>query len=307
MKLVAVVIAVTREVSGWGQDGHRIVADIAHHLLNDPVKKVIEDLIPGETMVSVSTWADEADHTAGYAWSKCMHYIDSGAGMCSVNVGSDCSNGCCVVAAVANYTARIHDVRLPQADRTEALKFLVHLVGDSSQPLHAGHKDNQGGNAIKVYTAFAKDGTDANTDDGHSETNLHSVWDSVMLEEYLKEESILFSQFSTKIMGKIKNNHYSSTKQQWESACVGSDSASSCPLASAEESAALACEMAYVNEDHRDIQSGDKLSRTYYSSRMEVVEERLASAGVRLAAILNRVLLSDNAMLTSLLPEIEFI
>jgi len=63
-------------------------------------------------------------------------------------------------------------VRDPNASREEkalALKFIVHIVGDVHQPLHAGNGEDRGGNDVKVRW-FGE------------ETNLHSVWDSKLIE-----------------------------------------------------------------------------------------------------------------------------
>lgn len=65
--------------------------------------------------------------------------------------------------------AVLNDRAKPLAERAGALKFVVHLVGDVHQPLHTGRAEDQGGNRIKV-TFRGK------------ETNLHSLWDSGLLD-----------------------------------------------------------------------------------------------------------------------------
>ena len=60
-----------------------------------------------------------------------------------------------------------------------ALSFLVHLVGDSHQPFHAGRSEDRGGNLIKV-SFFGK------------ETNLHSTWDTHLIEN----ENLSFTEFA---------------------------------------------------------------------------------------------------------------
>lgn len=54
------------------------------------------------------------------------------------------------------------------ADKLEALKHIVHLVGDIHQPLHAAFADDRGGNTYQVQ-AFGRG------------TNLHALWDTGLL------------------------------------------------------------------------------------------------------------------------------
>ena len=56
----------------------------------------------------------------------------------------------------------------PDAERAQALKFLVHFVGDAHQPLHAGYARDRGGNTFQLQV------------DGRG-TNLHALWDSGLL------------------------------------------------------------------------------------------------------------------------------
>ena len=68
---------------------------------------------------------------------------------------------------------------LPSAERTEALKFLIHFVGDIHQPLHVSHARDRGGNDIKVEFF-------------HDRTNLHRMWDSGLIRR-TKYESVAMS------------------------------------------------------------------------------------------------------------------
>ena len=73
--------------------------------------------------------------------------------------------------------ARESDVlrsRAPDWQRLMALKYLVHLVGDVHQPLHAGFLDDRGGNSYHLQRFMA-------------ESNLHAVWDSGLI-KYLNQD-----------------------------------------------------------------------------------------------------------------------
>jgi hypothetical protein len=85
---------------------------------------------------------------------------------CNLDYHNDCpSKGGCVISAITNQTNILHqclshnDVSKVCAD---ALKFLVHFIGDITQPLHCSNK-SRGGNDIEVHF-------------GNRRRNLHSVW-----------------------------------------------------------------------------------------------------------------------------------
>lgn len=297
---IAVFIALLEAtVLAWGPDGHRIVAAVAEALLTRNSKNQINKLIPGQSLVDIANWADQADHTPEYAWSKCMHFVDSDHGACAVDIQSSCGgpHGCCVINAIANYTERLGNADLSTDMRVEALKFLVHFTGDAAQPLHAGSKQDRGGNEIHVKPEFKQTERELDT---HSETNLHSVWDTTIIEEFMREKSFTFTDFAKRILDSITTNPKS---EIWTKECdITSRNAFECPLESAEESASLACEFAYVNAEGTEIRTGDILDREYYLTRVPVVEDRLASAGVRLGSILNSVFHEPSL---AQLPELE--
>ena len=283
-------LSLVHKCQGWGRDGHEIVAAIAQELVDPVVRKgVAAILAEGETMVSTANWADEVGHTAPYSWSKCMHYVDSSGGRCSIDPEADCGT-CCVIKAIGNYTARLGDPNLSVHDRGEALKFLVHFAGDVAQPLHAGHKEDMGGNLIHVHPHFAPEVGQTpylpglwNVDTEVGQTpNLHGVWDSLILDTFLRESGETNDAFVKKVVANLEVEKVS----QWASACFRGGA--ECASTASEESSELACSMAYTTEDGRTIADNDALSREYFQTRMSVVEERLASAGVRLAVLLNQ-------------------
>jgi hypothetical protein len=96
----------------------------------------------------------------------------------------DCPDGQCVVAAIE----RQRQVLMSSAsdvDRLKALKYVVHFVADVHQPLHAGFADDKGGNAYQVQ-AFGRG------------TNLHTLWDTKLIENWPGGESALLSALESK-------------------------------------------------------------------------------------------------------------
>lgn len=262
-------------VSGysWGPDGHRIVADIAERLLLPTTRESVSRMLSGSSMSEVANWADEIDHKPEFAWTKCMHYIDASIGRCSVDLNTDCAKGCCVVKAIANYTDQIMRSSLPE----DALKFLIHFMGDVHQPLHAGHREDKGGNMIEVSLEFF------NSD--HKKENLHEIWDSALIKRYLADFDHSWKSYADNISGQIQSGVYVDEA----GTCSHYQGGEDCPLSAAVESASLACEYAYIDELAHEIKSGDRLSHVYFETRIKVVEKRLALAGIRLSEILNEI------------------
>lgn len=164
--LIAVLIPATS--FGWGRDGHRIIGHIAEQFLSTNARAAVRDLLGDESLADVSTWADEVRGSPAYRWTAPLHYVNSPPGSDGYDAQRDCADGCCVVGAIEHYADVLRDSQAPRPVRIEALKFLVHFVGDVHQPLHAGYGVDRGGNDVKVF--FFGDNT-----------NLHSLWDSGLI------------------------------------------------------------------------------------------------------------------------------
>lgn len=113
-------------------------------------------------LANIASWADSYRATTEGAWSAPLHFIDAEDNpptSCSVDFDRDCGSSGCSVSAITNYTQRVGDGRLSAANVNQALKFLVHFVGDITQPLH-DEAYEVGGNDIDVtyqgMWAFAK-------------------------------------------------------------------------------------------------------------------------------------------------------
>jgi len=81
----------------------------------------------------------------------------------------DCPNGACVVAKIEQFERVLADRQASERERLEALKYLVHFIGDMHQPLHASNNHDRGGNDVTVTFVGRQ-------------TNLHAVWDSGIIE-----------------------------------------------------------------------------------------------------------------------------
>jgi hypothetical protein len=154
------------QAGAWGPAGHRIVADLAQRQLRPSALAEAQRLLAGEaepTLAGVSSWADELREADRGNASVRWHYINF-HGECAYVPARDCADGNCVIAAINRQFLVLADRRRPDAERRDALKFLVHLVGDVHQPLHASSRTDKGGNDFQISLRGKG-------------SNLHSVWD----------------------------------------------------------------------------------------------------------------------------------
>jgi hypothetical protein len=140
--------------------GHEIVATIAQMYLHPTVLPTVCDIL-NETnchLASISTWADK--NRFRMRWSAPLHYI----GAVDDHPPNDCAypglNGWQeaknknVLDAIKNVTGLLEDwVNHDASNDTanEALKFLVHFMGDMHQPMHLTSRDRGGNSAMVIW------------------------------------------------------------------------------------------------------------------------------------------------------------
>lgn len=187
--LLVTALGYTAPSMGWAERGHRLVGELAERQLQPATRRAIAELLEGEpepTLGGVANWADVLRGTDPdrFAATSRWHYVKTTAGTCVVDRARDCPGGECVVDAIAAQARILSDPTRPREERRDALKFLVHFVGDLHQPLHAGHRDDRGGNEAVIVLrtaippqAYARE----QYRDGVMQTNLHALWDYYVL------------------------------------------------------------------------------------------------------------------------------
>ena len=159
----------------WSRQGHQLVGEVAERQLSPAALAEVQALLadePEPSLAGVSTWADEiraAKNPLGEL-SKRWHYINIPGKDCDYVPARDCPGGDCVIGAINAQARVLADRSQPKQARVEALKFLVHFVGDAHQPMHAGYPHDRGGNNHQLHYH----GKGSPEGEG---TNLHGVWD----------------------------------------------------------------------------------------------------------------------------------
>jgi hypothetical protein len=165
----------------WGPQGHRTVGALADQLLSPQAHAVVMQLLAADldkfgspsgrtTLEQVSLWADEVRGTA--ADHPSWHYDDRP--ICGL-VSKDryCANGQCNSEQLKRLVGVLSDARASARERNEALKWVVHLVGDLHQPLHASDNADRGGNEVQVALAGMRT---------RGRISLHKAWDTELVQ-----------------------------------------------------------------------------------------------------------------------------
>lgn len=163
--------------------------------------------------------------------------------------------------------------------------FLLHLIGDLHQPLHAtGYK--KGGNELEPLCWKKKPpASGCNTGD----LNLHSIYDSRILHTLRglpnsldnEEEKAAAAEFADDL---FKSQNQAGIGPEDECSDIGGDA---CVLEWTVESNALVCSHVLARGE-RWIETHD-LSKEYYEENKGMVENQIGKAGLRLAAWLNAI------------------
>jgi hypothetical protein len=125
-------LALLAQAHAWGPEGHSIVAEIAQRRLTpEAAAKVREILGENASLASIASWAD--DYRALHLDSADWHFVDIPLAADDYKEGGDCAQtpqGDCVIHELARGLRDLTDPASSAAQRGDALKFIVHLVGD---------------------------------------------------------------------------------------------------------------------------------------------------------------------------------
>ena len=152
---------------GWGMKGHDIVAAIAANNLKPGVAKKLNRILDGHTLMYYSSWMDFIRKDEPYQYTATWHYANIDAGETYESMPKNPTGD--VLTALNEIISKLRSGTLSDSMQTLYVKFLIHLVGDIHCPMHTGHLSDLGANKISV-TWFGKP------------TNLHAVWDDMLVE-----------------------------------------------------------------------------------------------------------------------------
>lgn len=240
---------------GWGQTGHRVTGAIAENHLTPAAKAAIARLLPNESLAEASTYPDEMRSNPSEYWRKITppwHYVTVPKHKHYHDVGAPEQGD--AYTALKAFTSTLKSKKSGREEKQRALRFIVHIIGDLHQPLHAGNGTDRGGNDVKVRFFW-------------EDSNLHTVWDSKMLDGKKLSYTEWTRWLDRKITAKDIDTWSKATPEEWIA-----------------ESTQI--------RDTIYPEDANNMSYDYVYEHLPVAKQRLQQAGIRIATYLNTIFAS---------------
>jgi nuclease S1 len=267
MVLVVMGLCPSRSFA-WGAKGHQIIAHIALGRLTPETRQQIADLLGEETLVAVSSWADQQGDENEKSW----HFVAIPLKDGYYSPTKDCQRGrICIIGALDQQIGILRTSTDPEA-RAKALKYVVHLVGDLHQPFHVTTNTNPqdlSATKLKVKTMAGR------------LTNLHDVWDTELVEYGLKQNKSL-SGYATQLNNKFRRG-ISAKGGSLKISTQGSITDWALEAHKVPWRAYYDTKGDFMVNDSREW----TVDEEYYKRNLPIVELQLVQAGARLARVLN--------------------
>lgn len=239
------------QLFAWGQKGHDIVAHIAERHLTKRAASRIEKALDNHSPVYYANWMDNASNTPEYAYSKTWHYLNVDEGYTLETMPKN-ENGD-VLKAVTELYAALKKGGLSPEEECIKLRMLIHLVGDMHCPMHAGRLSDLGGNRRPVVYF-------------NSTTNLHSIWDTSLVESAHKwsytEWANQLDRLSKEEIAAVQAGEPADWMAETVAICAGV---------------------------YEHTPEGAKLSYDYLNWAAPLIEQQVVRGGLRLARLLNEL------------------
>lgn len=253
----------------WNAMGHQLVAQIAYDNLNPQAKKKctyyhqqINKVYHAGNFVAAATWLDVIRKNDNH-WYDSLHYID-------IPFSNDATSlppteRINALWGINNAIAVLVSPKATASDKGLSLRILTHVVGDIHQPLHTAAlisqalpKGDLGGNLFPLGKNYAG-------------ANLHSYWDNGAgaLLGKRKKKQILIKARQLEAKWSCAPANHQSDPEQW-----------------VKESHQLAITAVY------QLKPGSVPSKNYRFKAQQITEKQIHTAGCRLAALLNKHLVS---------------
>lgn len=272
-------IAFSTIAFAWHDTGHMVVAEIAKQSLSPKVLAECEWLLKqnsdpkSDNFLTASCWADDFKTKENGPWHYInFHFRTDGR---ETDNQPESQN---ILWAIKHFSDILKDKKRDSKERAEALRFLIHFVGDVHQPLHTVARDtddfpegDRGGNSFKILP-----------NDRHKElqrppTNLHSLWDmgGNLFRPSIRPLTTDGLASIVRIANSIKSRHPEISLTNVNNLDPGSW---------AQEGVAIAKQSVY------NLKENEVPSPEYIRSCEDISAKRVAYAGYRLAALLKSLM-----------------
>ncbi len=292
----------------WGCKGHQTVALVAEKHLTPEARQMVQKLLgenaidpklkrwcgntTSDLMVDASTWPDDVrNERKNGPW----HYIDIPRGKHKGDLAEYCGAEGCVTRAIEEQRAILKDKSADPVKRAEAIRYLIHFVGDLHQPLHAITNADNGGNCVPVkYFRHEPLLNALHPEREDYSPNLHQIWDTEIVERDMEISNPL--RYADEL-----DEKYRAESVAWEAAGIHVDNWAR----ESHERAETAVYDAFpqkigiepdlklkscAENNHMGKRMFEKhlaVGEVYQGNAAKTAETGLAEAGMRLAMILN--------------------
>ncbi len=289
--------------NAWGRRGHEAIARYAFARLDNNARKYMQDIyghpVSLDEFISMSVWADAVANRPEYAWSKDLHFTQNSQALMRGSLIRDTD---CLLSSVERFASILMDQphpvpgsSIPQAvSKQDALKFIIHFVGDLHAPFHIGDQVDQNGCEIFVeINENLKRKMDSSREELNSglrsprkkaRLSLHHVWDSAVVDyvEYNRRKPV------DKLIEEELNSETPTMRKQM---AIQSRlfSLRRITMASAIKSRKIMVTKGMLDMNGKKIKSGDTLSEAYMRRSCPVVLDQLVQGGKDLALVLNKL------------------
>lgn len=253
--VICIFLLVTQLSFAWGTNGHRIVAEIAERHLTNKAKKNIKKIYGNQKLAYWANWPDFIKSNPEFDYSGSWHYVnipgdlEHATFLETMELTSEDNmykRGLILIDELKN------NKNLTEIEKQQKLSFLIHILGDSHQPMHVGRAEDLGGNKITVEWFGSR-------------ANIHSVWDSKLVDfekysytEYCDVLDIRSKKENNKLVEKEYIDWIFETYQ-------------------------------LSNNIYSEVKINDNLGYKYHYLNKENVENQLLKGGLRLAKVLNDI------------------
>lgn len=275
--IIAALTAVAATAGAWSDAGHGAIVYLAYRHLTPEVRAKVDALLKVGVeekyapLHMAAIWADDTRTDENGPWHYInVHFRTDGKPVTNQALEEN------VVWAIGKFTEQLSDGASTEAQRAEALRYVLHFVGDAHQPLHNVARDtskhpngDRGGNEFAITPGDVLPSWT---------TNLHRVWDSgcgaFALPMRAWEEG--FVERAKELADVVEGFH--------SRADLDAEVRNLSPKAWIRVGSAIAITTAYVTQE------GGTPSALYIKNGQKICMRRAALAAYRLAEILNTAL-----------------
>lgn len=253
-----ITLGASANTFAWGHDGHAAVGILALGQLSTETRTELKRVLGSvdeQTIVEACNWPDTIRRTDEWEWTYPLHFVNIPKGEPVYAMTRDCPEQLCVTEAIKKYALQLGDPQASQQERQQAFAFVCHFTGDLHQPLHAGYSGE----------AYDRGGNEFNITFNGEQMNLHNLWDRALIGERAGERQELLRILA--LLPTVK------TTETWTPALVNR----------------------WTDESHQLVETelypaNPEITQSYADKSWAILQQRINTAAVRLALIIESVL-----------------